>query len=274
MCIRNKKIIWAFLVSVCLLGKGESTTFSEILVSEGLPRWVAVAANTARQFTVGNPQSNTAWSLAAAIHVSGRIGGSAGQITGAEFAELLDHSRIAPVVPVADPEVLEISAGNWQEHAFRPAAGNGCKVVYGGGLECASDFVRGVRGYRIGEARVAACEGMWFTPCSNVEMSLRADSYAYRHSPLYFDRPVVLVAEVYAAFFMPTANAYEKVLLVSAAPQLSNVQIFSALPPADFSDLYPAGKLNMTDFSTDYTFLIKSSLSPSLADKLRRWRVG
>jgi hypothetical protein len=197
------------------------------------------------------------------------------------------------MLPSADHAILEISTGNWQEHAFRPAVGTGCKVVYGGGLVCASDFVHGVRGYRIDQAGVAACEGMWFTLCSNELLTalrsqpsvallrlmqntvLRSDDYAYRHSPLYFDRPVVLVAEVDPFFFMITANAYKKVLPISAANHLAEVQIFSALPPTDFSALYPAGILDMTDISVvDYTFLIESSLSPSLADKLRKWRVG
>jgi hypothetical protein len=63
MYIRNKKIAWAFLVGVCFLGKGESSTFSGIVENGGLPRCLAVAANTARNYTFIELENNFAWRL-------------------------------------------------------------------------------------------------------------------------------------------------------------------------------------------------------------------
>ena len=94
------------MVGVCFVGKAESATFEEIVEEGGFPRCVVVAANTARNYNYGDLKCNFAWSLASAIHVTGRIGEEAHQITAREFAELLDRSGVRPVVDVAEVQRL------------------------------------------------------------------------------------------------------------------------------------------------------------------------
>ena len=117
---------------------------------------------------------------------------------------------------------------------------------------------------------------MWFSPCSaSIAFEGRTDSYGWRHSPLFFDKPVVLVAEVDPSVLNVTANdSYEKVLPLDRALSLRGVQVFEPeLKPDDAGAFYPFGAKINSDSTADFAHRI-SGLSPALAAKLCKWRVS
>jgi hypothetical protein len=195
-----------------------------------------------------------------------------------EFAELLDLSTIKAVLGVdEDIRRLPVLPGSWRECAKATATAGGClKVVHGGGLDCVSRFVTGVQGYHIKEAGTLECEGMWFSPCSATRaFEAITDLYGWRHSPLFFDKPVVVVAAVDPSALNRTANdSYEKVLPLNKAGLLSAIQVFEPeLKPDDAGDFYPFGARFNPDFTADFAYRI-AGVSPLLSGKLSKWRIN
>ena len=265
MLLNIKKLLLILTAVVCL---GRETlaaaSYTEILHQNGFEACIEAARRSAKAQTMETIIRSTIAQFASSALIAQRIGDGVGSITQGEFAELLDCSVLSPPVPhVFEAPLLPLQAGRLSDACAIPADDQLVKVIHGGGLRMVTDFVTSQRGYSIREQGTAPCEGMWVTPLpQNSSRLKRAEWYAQRHSPLFFDAPVVMVAEIDPKYFNNTFNsAYEKVIPFSHARHLREVAVYQV-----------STSLDCLPCEVDVRSISRmSGLNPILAAKLSTW---